>query len=112
MITKILVVAAALTTAVVVSAPAQADTNFSIGVGLGLGGFGGGYEPGYYPVYGGYYSGVSCGEARQIVKSHGFHKVHATNCSGKIMKFKGKQGGIWHRIKVNRAGNIVDVDMI
>lgn len=111
MITKILVVAAALTTAVAVSAPAQADTNFSIGVGLGLGGFGGGYEPDYYPVYGGY-GGVSCGEARQIVKSHGFHKVQAYDCSGKIMKFKGKQNGFWYRVKINRGGNIVDVDMI
>lgn len=111
MITKILVVAAALTTAVAVAAPARADTNFSIGVGLGLGGFGGGYDPGYYPVYGGY-GGVSCGEARQIVKSNGFHQVYATDCGGKIMKFKGKQNGFWYRVKINRGGNIVDVDMI
>jgi hypothetical protein len=112
MFTKIVVAAAALTAAVVATAPAQADTNFSVGIGLGLGGFGGGYEPGYYPVYGGYYDGISCGKARKIVKNHGFHQVYATDCNGSIMRFKGKQNGFWYRVKIDRGGNIVDVDMI
>ena len=114
MFAKILVAAAALTTAVAVTAPAQAKTNIDIGVGLGFG-FGGGYDGGYYgggyyPVYGGGYNGVSCHKAKKIVKNHGFYNVHATDCGGKIMRFKGKQSGDWYKIKVNRWGNIVDVD--
>lgn len=108
MFTKVLVAAAALTAAVATTVPAQAGTDINIGVGLG---FGGGFHGGgYYPVYGGYYDGISCGKARNIVRNHGFHKVYATNCSGKIMRFKGKKFGDWYRIKVNRWGNIVDVD--
>jgi hypothetical protein len=111
MFTKVIVVAAALTAAVATTVPAQADTNLSIG--LGFGGFHGhGYYPGYYPVYGGYgyYDGISCGTAKKIVKNHGFYKVYATNCSGKVMRFKGKKAGDWYSVKVHRKGYIVDVD--
>lgn len=110
MFTKVLVAAAALTAAVVTTAPAQAGTDVHIGLGFGLGGgyYGGG---GYYPAYGGgYYDGISCWKAKKIVQSHGFYKVHATNCGSKVMRFKGKKFGDWYRIKVNRWGNIVDVD--
>jgi hypothetical protein len=112
MFTKVLVVAAALTAAVATTVPAQA-TKVNIGVGLGFGGgfYGGGYYPDYYPVYGGgYYDGISCWKAKKIVQNHGFHKVHATDCGGNIMRFKGKKWGDWFRIKVNRWGSIVDVD--
>lgn len=114
MFTKILVAAAALTAAVVTTAPAQAKTqiDFNLGIGGGYypGYYGGGYYPGYYPVYGGYYGGISCGKARKIVQYHGFHNVYATDCSGNIMRFKGKKFGDWYRIKVDRSGDIVDVD--
>ncbi|MGE3876222.1 MAG: hypothetical protein AB7F74_24975 [Parvibaculaceae bacterium] len=115
MFTKIVVAAAALTAAVVMTAPAQAKTNIDIGVGLGFGYYGGGYYGGgygggYYPVYGGGYNGISCFKAKKIVQNHGFNKVYATDCGGKIMRFKGKKSGLWHKIKVNRWGNIVDVD--
>lgn len=114
MFTKFLVAAAALTAAVVVTAPAQADTDINIGLGLGFGGgggyYGGGYGGGYYPVYGGGYDGISCWKAKKIVRNHGFHNVFATDCGGKVMRFKGKKFGDWYRIKVNRWGNIVDVD--
>jgi hypothetical protein len=110
MFTKVLVVAAALTAAVATTVPAQAD-KIHIGVGLGLGFGDGYYGGGYYPAYGGgYYDGISCWKAKKIVQNHGFHKVHAIDCGGKIMRFKGKKWGDWHRIKVNRWGNIVDVD--
>jgi len=118
MFTKFLVAAAALTAAAVMTAPAQAETNISLGLGVGFGGGWGdggyydGYDPGYYPVYGGGYGGVSCGKARKIVKYHGFHNVYATDCDGSIMRFKGKKNGDWYRIKVNRSGNIVDVDYL
>ena len=116
MFTKFLVAAAALTAAVVTTAPAQAgtDINIGLGVGFGLGGGGGyygdGYGSGYYPVYGGGYDGISCGKARKIVKNHGFYKVYATDCDGKVMRFKGKKSGDWYGIKINRWGNIIDVD--
>ncbi len=117
MFTKFLVAAAALTAAVVTTAPAQAKTNINIGLGLGFGygggygGYGGGYDdPGYYPVYGGGYDGISCWKAKKIVKNHGFYNVYATDCGGNVMRFKGKKFGDWYRIKINRWGNIVDVD--
>jgi hypothetical protein len=112
MFAKFLVAAAALTAAVVVTAPAQAKTNINIGLGFG-GGYGDyydGYDPGYYPVYGGGYGGVSCWKAKKIVKNHGFYNVFPTDCDGNIMRFKGKKFGDWYGIKVNRWGNIVDVD--
>ncbi len=117
MFTKFLVAAAALTAAVATTAPAQAKTNIDIGIGLGFGGgYGGGYgyyDPGYYPVYGGGYGGgISCWKAKQIVKNHGFKNVYATDCGGNIMRFKGKKWGDHYRIKINRYGNIVDVDPI
>lgn len=119
MFTKFLVAAAALTAAAVATVPAQAKTNIDVTVGLGFGGaygYGGGYDGyygggyGYYPVYGGGYDGISCWKAKKIVQNHGFYKVNATNCGGKIMRFKAKKSGDWYRVKINRWGNIVDVD--
>ncbi len=118
MYAKLLVAAAALTAAAVATAPAQAKTNIDIGVGLGFGGYygddgyyGGGYSPGCYPVYGDDYDGgISCWKAKKIVQYHGFYNVNAMNCGGKIMRFKAKKSGDWYRVKVNRWGNIVDVD--
>jgi hypothetical protein len=117
MFTKFLVAAAALTAAAVATAPAQAKTNIDVNVGLGFGGgYGGGYDGyygggyGYYPVYGGGYDGISCWKAKKIVQNHGFYKVNATDCGGKIMRFKAKKSGDWYRVKINRWGNIVDVD--
>lgn len=116
MFTKFLVATAALTAAVVATVPAQAknvDVNIGVGFGGGFGGgyYGGGYYGGgYYPVYGGGYDGISCGKAKKIVQNHGFYKVNATDCGGKVMRFKAKKSGDWYRVKINRWGNIVDVD--
>ncbi len=120
MFTKLVVAAAALTAAAVATAPAQAKTHIGVGIGLGFGGYGG---PGYYdddyyngdvyPVYGGGgYGGVSCSTAKNIVRSHGFYNVSATDCGGYVMRFRAKQSGDWYRVKVNRKGHIVDVDPI
>jgi hypothetical protein len=116
MFTKILVAAAALTAAVVMTAPAQAKNHFDVSVGIGLGGFYGDdyYGGGYYPVYGGYdsYDGVSCWKAKKILQNHGFYKVHATDCGGKYMHFMAKKDGYKVYVTVNRWGKIVDVDSI
>jgi hypothetical protein len=111
MFTKV-VVAAALTAAIATVAPTRARADFDVGVGVGFGFYGGDHHPGYYPAYGGYYDGISCGTAKKIVKNHGFYKVYATDCSGRIMGFKGKKKGEWYRVKVNRSGDIVDIDDI
>ena len=109
MLTKIVVAAVALTAAVVATAPAHAETNFGIGIGLGFGNhYGGGYDSDYYPVYDN--DGISCWKGKKIVQNHGFYKVHATDCDGSIMRFKGKKSGDWFSIKMNRWGTIVDVD--
>lgn len=119
MFTKFLVAAAALTA--VAAAPAQAKTNIDLNVGFGFGGgygggyggyYGGGYYPDYYPAYGGGYDGISCWKAKKIVQNHGFYKVNATDCGGKVMRFKAKKAGDWYRVKINRWGNIIDVDPI
>jgi hypothetical protein len=120
MFTKVLVAAAALTAAVITTAPAQAKTHIDIGIGLGFGGwgggygdgYGGGYGGGYVPVYGGGYDGISCWKAKKIVQYNGFYNVYATDCGGYIMRFKAKKYGDWYRVKVNRNGSIVDVDHI
>ncbi|WP_119272751.1 hypothetical protein [Taklimakanibacter deserti] len=113
---KILVAAAALTAAVVTTAPAQAKTNidFNLGIGVGVGGYYGGgyYGGGYYPVYGGYYDGISCWKAKKIVQNHGFYKVYAIDCQGKHMRFKAKKKGTPVIVTVNRWGNIVGVNYI
>jgi len=114
MFTKVLVAAAALTAAVVTTAPAQAK-NINLNLGVGFGGYyGGGYDPGYYPVYGGYGydDGISCWKAKKIVKAHGFYNVYATDCGGKYMRFKAEKHGDQYRVKVDHWGHIVDVDSI
>ena len=121
MFTKLFVAAAALSAAVVMTAPAQADTNIGLGIGFGFGGgyhdddYDGGYDDGYDGGYITVYEnddGISCSKAKKIVRNHGFHKVHATDCSGKYKRFKGVKSGDWYRIKVNPWGTIVDVDEI
>jgi hypothetical protein len=116
MFTKVLVAAAALTAAVVMTVPAQAKNHLDLTIGFG-GYYGGGYYggyPGYYPVYGGYdyYDGISCSKAKKIVKAHGFYNVYATDCGGKYMRFKAKKDGYLFRVKVDKWGHIVDVDEI
>jgi hypothetical protein len=118
MLTKFLVAAAALTTAVVMTAPAQAK-NIHVGVGIGMGFvpgyydddyYGGGYHGGGYPIYADDYDGISCWQAKKIVQNHGFYKVYPTDCEGRYMRFNARKSGDMYRVKVNHRGRIVDVD--
>jgi len=87
---------------------AEAKTRVNVGIGIGVGGF----YPGYGAYYGGYYSpyaGVSCGEARSIVKGSGFYKVTAIDCSAPSYRFVAWQGGNKYRVRVNNWGNITGV---
>ena len=94
------------------AAPAEAKVNVGVGIGIGVGGFypgygyGGVYVP--VPVYEPHY-GISCGQARSIVKGNGFYKVSAIDCSAPSYKFIAWQGGAKYKVRVNSVGNITGV---
>ena len=117
MLTKSMIAIAAVLASLsllpVETAEAKSHVNFSVGVGLGVGGF--------YPGFGGYYGGatyyepyygVSCGQARSIVKGSGFYKVTAIDCSAPSYKFIAWQGGNKYAVRVNSAGSITGVKPI
>ena len=122
-----------------VPATAQAETNVTIGIGTGWVGPGygdrcwsrrhcnyyyGGH--GYYghPYYNGprprYYDDVpvrprrvSCGLARDIVADHGFRRVVARDCNGRVYSFRARKNGWSYIVSVSsRNGRIVDVQRI
>ena len=94
------------------AAPAEAKVHVGVGIGIGVGGFYPGYGYGgvYVPVpaYTPYY-GISCGQARSIVKGSGFYKVTAIDCSAPSFKFIAWQAGNKYKVRVNGAGNITGV---
>jgi hypothetical protein len=100
--------------------------------------YGGGYDPGYGgydPGYGYYdsgypqddsvyrhhrrhydnydeqdYGGLSCGEARRLVRNEGFRHVQAEDCSGRRFSFTGWRHGDEFAIRVSaRSGQIISV---
>lgn len=109
---KIAIFAVLASLGVALAAPAEAKVNVGVGIGIGVGGFYPGYGYGgvYVPVpaYPAYY-GVSCGEARSIVKGSGFYKVTAIDCSAPSYRFIAWQGGNKYRVRVNSAGDITGV---
>ena len=52
---------------------------------------------------------ISCGEGRNIVRHHGFRKVHAVDCSGDTYTYTGKKHGEMMDIEVSLDGHILDV---
>ena len=83
MLTKSLIAAAVLSLAALLpAAEAQAKSNINLNIGVGVGGY---FAPAYDPYYGGgvvvAYDGVSCSQARNIVRSEGFYKVNSIDCS-------------------------------
>ena len=112
---RIAILAVLASLGVALAAPAEAKVNVGVGIGIGVGGFYPGYGYGYgagvyvpVPAYEPYY-GVSCGEARSIVKGSGFYKVKAIDCSAPGYKFIAWQGGNKYKVRVNSAGNITGV---
>jgi hypothetical protein len=108
---KIATLAVLASLGLLMTAPAEAKSNvdFNVGIGIGVGGF---YPGGYGGYYGSYYEpyyGVSCGEARSIVKGNGFYKVKAIDCSAPSYKFIAWQGGSKYKVRVNANGNITGV---
>lgn len=117
MLTKSLIATAALALSLATftagNAEAKSHVNLNVGVGIGVGGF---YAPGYVGVVPGYieydepyYSGISCGQARNIVKGNGFYNVKSIDCSAPSYKFVAWQGGNKYKVRVNSAGNITGV---
>lgn len=113
---KIIAVAVLASLGLALAAPAEAKVNVGVGIGIGVGGYYPGYVPGYgyggvyvpVPVYEPAY-GISCGQARSIVKGSGFYKVTAIDCSAPSYKFIAWQGGSKYKVRVNWAGNITGV---
>ena len=107
---KIATLAVLASLGLLLAAPAEAKSHVGVGIGIGVGGF---YPGGYGGYYGGYYEptyyGVSCGEARSIVKGSGFYKVKAIDCSAPSYRFIAWQGGSKYKVRVNAAGNITGV---
>ena len=62
----------------------------------------------------GYYasSSVSCGTAKAIVRSNGFHAVQAQDCVGGVYSFTGLKHGAAFSIDVSNHGRILGVDRI
>ncbi|WP_421696004.1 hypothetical protein [Aestuariivirga sp.] len=111
MLTKSIFAAAALLAFAVIPAQnAEANSHVNIGVGIGLGA-GGFYAPGYYgpaDYYQPYY-GVSCYQAKKIVRGSGFYNVTATDCSAPSYRFVAWRSGNKFRVRINSAGNITGV---
>jgi hypothetical protein len=114
MITKSLIVAAAVAASLTALAPvqqAQAKVNVDINLGFGGGGFypGYGYGGGYYPVYEPYYGGISCHKGKKIVKWAGFYNVNPFDCSAPVYQYKAWKFGNPYKVKVNMSGDIIKV---
>ncbi len=77
-------------------APKPTGPDFNVNVDLG--------EDGDYGD-----GNISCGEGRNIVRHHGFRKVHAVDCSGDTYTYTGKKHGKLMDIEVSLDGHIVDV---
>ncbi|MEI8180023.1 hypothetical protein [Aestuariivirga sp.] len=108
----IVAVLASLTALPVGNAEAKSHVDFNVGVGIGVGGFYPGYGYGGVFVPGAYYEpsyGVSCGQARSIVKGNGFYNVTAIDCSAPSYRFIAWQGGNKYKVRINSAGNITGV---
>ena len=125
MLKKSLIAAAAVATIVgIASGAAKADPNVTIGFGFGTGGFYPGYMADDYRFMGRPHKnyqrhfhdyapvmdyGVSCNEARNIVRDAGFRKVYAYDCSAPTYGYKAVKHGELFKIKVSYSGDIVSV---
>jgi hypothetical protein len=63
--------------------------------------------PAYYPI------GISCSDARRIVRNEGFHRVRAIDCEGRRYQFRASYRGRPVIVIVSsRSGRIIDVERI
>ena len=116
MITKSLIVAAAVAASLTALAPVQQaeakiKLNLDANIYLGDPGFYPGYGPGYYPVYDepDYYGGISCHKGKKIVKWAGFYNVNPFDCGAPVYQYKAWKFGNPYKVKVNMSGDIIKV---
>ena len=111
MLTKSLIAAAVLSIAALLpAAEAQAKSNINLNIGVGVGGY---FAPAYDPYYGGgvvvAYDGISCSQARNIVKGEGFYNVKSIDCSEPTYNFTGWRDGDKYKVRVNSYGEITRI---
>ena len=108
---------------------AQADPNFSFGVGFGADPFSAGYSDGTYmrhyeprpwgfdgpdsrwdhhPRYG-YGYRLSCGAGVNVVRAQGFHGVQPVDCSAPVYGYQGWKYGRPYDIRVSMRGQVIGV---
>ena len=71
-------------------------------------------EPYYYDGRRHHHSyGVSCGEARQILRDRGYRRINSRDCGGRTYVFTAVRRGHLYRIEVrSRNGAVVSVERI
>jgi hypothetical protein len=123
MLKKSLIAAAAVASVVgFASGAAKADPHVTIGFGFGTDGYFPGFMADPYPYMGHRHRphhfrdyeadidyGVSCNQARNIVRSAGFHNVYAYDCSAPTYGYKAVKHGDLFKIKVSYSGDIISV---
>lgn len=68
------------------------------------------YSPHYYdPYYNGppYRSRLSCKRARRVVRRHGYHRVKAYDCRGKVYGFIGYYNGKRYKVRVSAYSGLI-----
>lgn len=68
------------------------------------------YSPHHYdPYYYGppYRSRISCKRARRLVRRHGYHRVRAYDCRGKVYGFIGYYNGKRYKIRVSAYSGVI-----
>lgn len=113
MLTKSLITAAVLSIAALLPATqAEAKSDINVSLGLGVGGY---FGPGYDPYYHGGagvvvdFGGVSCSQARKIVKNEGFYNVNSVDCSAPTYNFTAWHDGGKYKVRVNSYGEITRI---
>ena len=116
--------------------PVAAEAKTKVHVGIGIGSWGGGcygqfrrhcgygWGHGYrshigvYPYYDPYfrrhprvyyrYNRVTCGEARNILRDRGFHRIRSRDCGGSTYVFTAVKRGHVYRVAISsRSGAII-----
>jgi hypothetical protein len=89
----------------------MADTDVDVRFGIGFPGYGYSQYPHYDEDYD-YdfqraYRRLSCWQAKQLVRDHGFHRVRTVECNGRVYTFEARRRGRIVLVNVNsRTGAV------
>jgi len=103
--------AAALAVPMMMSGATQsmADTDVDVRFGIGVPGYGYSHSPHYGGDYDFHrpYRRLSCWQAKQLVRDHGFHRVRKIECNGRVYTFEAVRRGRIVLVNVNsRTGAV------